>query len=240
MTDLGTTQLLEGFLGFIWVAIAIFIGVRIIFKAKELDRKELITVGLSYIFVSSAWWGVAVQLISYGIFSFPITYIPYLLIANIFVPPGLVCWVYSFSEMVNPYLKKKLLLIYVPFCILWEVLIFIFLFTNPDFVGSFEFPFNSSHGDVIRIFIIIAIFSFVLSGVYFAMQSMKLEDPEIKWKGRFLFAAWISFCIGALMDALLPLIPVILILTRLILITGAIEYYLGFFLPSKFKEWLLQ
>ncbi|MBD3195718.1 MAG: hypothetical protein GF317_11720 [Candidatus Lokiarchaeota archaeon] len=238
--DLTQLQILEGTLGLIWILAAVFIGLRVITKATS-ERKELITVGLSYIFVSSAWWGVGLQFISYGFFDIIIGDILYLLVANIFIPVGLVCWVNSFAEMINPEIKNKLFIIFIPFCLIWEILIFVFAFTNLDLLGSLEGLFNSSHGDVIRYFIIIAILSFVVSGVYFSIRSMSLEDREIKWKGRFLLIAWISFAFGAILDSMIQEVSApLLIFIRLILITGAIEYYLGFFLPNKLKGILIK
>jgi hypothetical protein len=239
-TDLTPIQTLEGILGLIWVLFAIFIGLRIIFKSKTLGRNELIAVGLSYIFVSTAWWGVAFQFLIFGFFSIEISEMVYLFISNAFVPLGLIFWIYSFSEMVDPYLKNKLLTIFIPICILWEILLIIFLNIDIGLVGSVEGLFNSTHGPILRFFIILAIFTFVTTGIFFSIRSMRIEDEEIKWKGRFLFLAWISFGIGAFLDAILPIDALTIILIRALLITGAIEYYLGFFLPNKIKNILLK
>ncbi|TXT53343.1 MAG: conserved membrane protein of unknown function [Promethearchaeota archaeon] len=238
--DLTPNQYLEGIFGLIWVLFAIFIGIRIILKAKSLGRTELIAVGLSYICVSTAWWGVAIQFLVYGLFSIELTEMLYLFISNAFIPVGLLFWVYSFSEMVDPYLKKRLLVIYIPIALLWEILLMIFLFININLVGSVEGLFNSTHGPILRVFIIIAILTFVITGIFFSIRSMRIEDKEIKWKGRFLFLAWISFGVGAFLDAILTLQPLTLILIRILLITGAIEYYLGFFLPKKIKDVLIK
>ena len=69
LADLTQLEILQGSLGLIWVLIAIFIGLKAISRAIAINRtRDLITVGLSYIFVSSAWFGVAFQFISYGFF----------------------------------------------------------------------------------------------------------------------------------------------------------------------------
>ena len=52
LQDLEATEILQGAIGFVWVCIAILIGIRIIIKAIKLKRNELITIGLSYIFIA--------------------------------------------------------------------------------------------------------------------------------------------------------------------------------------------
>jgi hypothetical protein len=80
---------------------------------------------------------------------------------------------------------------------------------------------------------------FLITGIIFAIKSMRLDDPEVQWKGRFLLLAWISFGIGAILDASLPLNALTIIIIRLILISSAIEFYFGFFLPKKISEKLI-
>jgi hypothetical protein len=58
-------EILYGILSVIFVFIAIIIGLRILTKYFELKMKELITVGLALIFLSSAWWGSAFSFLGY-------------------------------------------------------------------------------------------------------------------------------------------------------------------------------
>ena len=75
--------------------------------------------------------------------------------------------------------------------------------------------------------------------MFFSVKSIKVDDPEIKWKGKFLLIAWFSFTIGAILDAALPLTEITLIIVRLILISSSIEFYLGFFLPDQLAKRLI-
>ena len=236
-------QILQGIFGSIWAVIAIIVGLRIIYKAIQLNRNELIAVGLTYILISSAWWGVVIQFISYGFFSIKIPDVLYLLIANIFIPLSLICWIYAFTEIITPFLKKKILIITIIYAAVWELILLILLVVKLEWVGTIN-PANildSSHGNVMRIFILLAVIIFAVTGIYFSIKSMGLEEAEIKWKGRFLLLGWISFTLGALLDALIKThTPFSLIITRIILISSAVEYYLGFFLPTKLKELLIK
>lgn len=236
LQDLNQLEMLEGVFGLVWVLIAIIVGLRIILKAVSLKRKELVTVGLTYIFACSAWWGVAFQFISYGLFDFKLDTLSYLFVANVFIPIGLFCWVYSFCDIMNPNLKKNFLIVITIICFCWEIFLMYFLFTNIEIVGVLEGVFDLKHAISSLFFIILAILTFLITGVIFSLKSMKIDDIEIKWKGRFLLIAWISFTIGAVFDAAITLNAITLIIVRIILISSAIEYYLGFFLPKSFTE----
>ena len=66
----------------------------------------------------------------------------------------------------------------------------------------------------------------------FSIKSIKVDDPEVKLKGKFLLIGFLSFSAASIMDALIADQLIILLIARLILISSAIEYYLGFFLPK--------
>ncbi len=242
--DFSRFQLLQGVLGLIWVIIAVIVGLRILLKSNKLKRRDLIGFGLTYICVSPAWWGTAIQFLSVGFFSLEIQEIAYLFIANLFIPLGLIPWIYAFSTTIIPYRRKEALAIISVIAIIWELtLIFLLISDNVHFVGELNQDniLDFSYGSIMRYFIIGGILIFLLTGAYFSYQSMKLDNPEIKWKGRFLLAGWISFAIGAALDAFIKgHTEFSLIITRVILISSAIEYYLGFFLPSKLKEILIR
>ena len=69
---------------------------------------------------------------------------------------------------------------------------------------------------------------------------MKSDDPEITLKGKFFIVAFVSWAIGAVMDAALPLNIVTLTIARIILISSAIEFYIGFILPKIVKKLFLK
>jgi len=240
LADLTQLELLIGSFALIWVIFATIIGLRIIWKAISLKRNELITVGLSWILLASAWWGVALQFITYGFFNYKLTAFQYLLVANVLLPIAITCWIYSFCQILNPDLKKSLLVVYIIVCAIWEIYLIVGLSINTEIVATIEGTFDSKHTTVSLIFVFFAILSFLITGVIFSIKSMKVDDPEIKWKGRFLLLAWILFTVGALLDAAISPAPVTLIIVRLILITSSIFFYLGFFLPEFIKKSLIK
>ena len=82
--------------------------------------------------------------------------------------------------------------------------------------------------------------SYLISGINFALKTIELSTPEMELRGKLLLIAFPSFCIGAFLDALIPTNAITLIVFRLILISSAIEFYLGFTLPDFIKKSLLK
>lgn len=238
--DLTNLEILQGVFGLIWVIFAIFIGILLIWKAISLNRNDLALVGLTYILITSAWWGVALQFITYGFFDYRLTSFQYLLVANIFIPLAITIWIYAFCQIFNPNLKKSLLIVYVIINVIWVIYMIVALSIDVEWIGTLEGIFDSTQNRIQLIFVMFSIFSFLVTGLIFSIKSMKAENPEIKWKGRFLTLAWILFTLGALLDAALPLTEITLILVRLILIISSILFYMGFFMPEKISKWLIK
>jgi len=65
-----------------------------------------------------------------------------------------------------------------------------------------------------------------------SIKSIKVNNPEVQLKGKILLLGFMSFSIASVLDATVSDITFILIIIRLILISSAVEYYLGFFLPK--------
>jgi hypothetical protein len=121
--------------------------------------------------------------------------------------------------------------------IIFEILFFYFLFTDPTQIGIFETPFLLVYGIYIEIFLIVFLLTVVITGILFGQQTMKSDNPELKLKGKFLIIAFIFFSTGAFMDSI---IPELFMLARIILILSALSFYCGFILPNWIKEKLIE
>jgi hypothetical protein len=88
-------------------------------------------------------------------------------------------------------------------------------------------------------FLILIVILFI-TGNLFAYHSVKSNNPEIKLKGKFLFAAFNSYLIGSIIEAMFHLEPITVVITRLILISSAIEFYLGFITPRRIRHFFLK
>lgn len=233
--DLGTINFLKGSLSLIWVIIAVIIGVRIMIKAITLKRKDLVAVGLTWILISSAWWGVTVQFITLGFFDFKISDAQYLALGNLALPFAAIFWIYAFVIIMDFKKGYIFLIAYIIFNAIWLIITISGLATdNISLIGTVEEEgFDSTHSSLSEIFVYTVIIIFLITGIIFSVKSIRTGDPEIKLKGYFLLVAWILFTLGGLLDSGLENpTPVSLIIVRLILIVSAICYYLGWFLPK--------
>ncbi|MBD3255536.1 MAG: hypothetical protein GF383_10605 [Candidatus Lokiarchaeota archaeon] len=238
--ELTELDILNGTFALIFVIISLFVGFRIFFKYFSLKRKELITVGLSWIFLSSGWWGAGFSFLSVILFDLPFTPLLYIALGNIFVPIAILTWIYSFATMVYPDLKNKIMVIFLLICIPYEIVLIYFLITDLSVIGVFKGIFFYQPSLLAMSFQIFAVLVALITGIIFSKKSLHSEDQRIRWKGRFLLMAFIFFTLGSVLDAALTISPAILVIGRLILAASAFEYYLGFLLPEKIADWLIK
>ena len=239
ITELSQLELLQGSFTLIYVLISLIIGILFCGKYFSTKRIEHITLGFSWIFLSSAWWGTTMQFLSIVLFSKTISLFLWMFLANVGIPIAILFWIYSISHIMYKENEKQILLLFMAICVPYEIILLALLFTDPNLVGTQVATFNTISKPYIIVFQLFAIFTAFLTGVVFSIKSMKVDDKEIKWKGRILLIAFISFLIGTIGDALLALSEVPLVIVRLILISSSIEYYLAWFLPDRLKEWLI-
>ncbi|MBD3253756.1 MAG: hypothetical protein GF383_01620 [Candidatus Lokiarchaeota archaeon] len=240
LESLTQLELSLGLFTFIWTLISLLVGVRIFSKYFSQKQKELLTVGLAWIFLSSAWWGSAFSFLSIIISNQPLDTFSFLFLGNFFLPIAICCWIYSFCNLGFPSIKKILLPVYLVICVIFDIFLLVFLFTDPRIVGSVEGNFYSQPNLFALVFQLFAAATTIVTGLIFSIDSIKSDDSKVKLKGKFLLLAFVSFTIGALFDAAIPLNIVSLVIVRLILISSGIEYYLGFLMPDKLAKALLK
>jgi hypothetical protein len=158
--------------------------------------------------------------------------------------PALIFWFYSFTELAVVSYKKEIRYVSIIFFIILELITISILIIDYELIGS-PIPGKSyeySHTTLNLVVDLIALVLVLITGILFSHQSMLSENIKIKWKGRFLLISFISFTIGSIMNGLLhiiiPMNALSIILIRIILISSAIEYYLGFFLPDVILKYL--
>ena len=223
---------INGIFTLIFIGMSIFLGIRILLKYNSLKRKELITIGLAWIFLTSAWWGGSTSFLSVIFTGERLDAFTFLLLSNVFIPIALICWIYSLTHIFYPEKEKLIsLCVFLIYCI-YDILILILLLIDPELVGQIAGDINSLPTLIPQIFQISAIITALLTGLLFSIKSIRVDSPEIQLKGKILLIGFISFSIAAVLDATVSDITLFLIVIRLILISSAIEYYLGFFLPK--------
>jgi len=224
---------------FVFIGLHLFIGIKIILKYFSDPKKEFISVGLAWIFLSMIWWGVPFYMISVFLKArFPDAL--YLTVGLGMPMIALLFWIISVSSLVLPKYKKLIILIFSIICISYEAFFFIFLFQNQEIIGYVlgGFYFYPS------LITLIAVFFISIVGLIFACllarELLKAEDRRVNLKGKFLILAFITLIIGAILEIFLPLELLTFVFARSILLIAAILYYFGFFLPDRIANLVIK
>ena len=122
---------------------------------------------------------------------------------------------------------------------IFDIILFFIVVTDVSSFGTYITSIDFSWSLTFSLYLFLLIIVIFITGVIFAWKSLKSDNPEISLKGKFLLIAFISFTIGAILDAL-PILPISGVIARFILISSAIEYYIGFMLPDRIKKLFLK
>ncbi|MFX0075202.1 MAG: hypothetical protein ACFE96_07160 [Candidatus Hermodarchaeota archaeon] len=238
----GLTQIdiLTGIFSSIFAIVCIIMGVIIISKYFKLKNKELFTFGLTWIFLGSSWWGTSLSFFNYLFFDVAYDITMLLFIGEVFFPLTVIFWMYSFSVLLYPNTKKKITIIFTLIVAIYEIFLIYFIFNAPTIIaiefGMFDTQYNL-FGLAYQGFAYIVS---IVTGLLFSVQSIKSENPVVKWKGRFILLAIVTFSIAAVFQTLLPTNTIAIILVYILLIISVFEFYLGFLLPERLKNWLIK
>ena len=239
---LGPLDIANGILGLIFVAITIIVGLSIIIKYFDTKNINLLYVGLAWILFCSGWYGTSVSfIVSFfnGGEGLPLEAI--LLINFTPLPIGVISWMIAFTNFIVKEKQKLFLSIIVIISLIFYILLTSYVIFDVNLMAIKESAVDTrSNNPFMALFIAIIILIILVSGIAFAIKTIKIGEPETKWKGIFLLIAFPSFAIGGLLDATVPTTPLSLVVFRLLLMTSAIEFYLGFILPKKLKNFLIK
>ena len=230
--ELSQFEIYQGSLSLVFVILSIILGLRIISKYFSLNKIVFVTIGLTWIFLTSGWWGSSFAFLLFILFNIEISPQLYIFLENGFVPLALILWIYSFTTLVYSKIKKQLLSIYLVLCVVYEMYLIYFSIVDYTVIAIMTSRFNSEHNNVALIFTIFAILTAILTGILFVKESMKSEDKKVRLKGKFLLLAFILFTGGALVDVF-AVDPIGLFIARIILVISAFSYYLGFLIPDR-------
>jgi hypothetical protein len=238
--SLEALDILNGVFSLIFVAISLLVGFIILSRYFKYKERIYFLVGATWVLIASPWWPSSLSFLVALSNDVGISPEAYFLIGNTLVPLAIILWLLAFTEFLYSEKRKLILLIFTVIGIIFEIIFFISLFLDPDFIGTLNPPVDANYKSFIMIFLVLFLLIVVVTGFLFANLSLKSEDPEVKLKGKLLIDAYIAFSIGALLDSSIPLDPMMIIITRLILIGSAVCWYGGFLLPKWMKKYLLK
>ena len=249
-------DILQGTLSLAFVLISFVIGVIIISKYGKHRNRLFLLVGICWLMLSTLWLPEAGSFLMSLSIQQTLAIEWYFIMGNVFVPVALICWVIAYTDMINKQKQKLATVLIVIFSIVFEGLFFYYFFLDVSLIGVINplRPFSADLGYFLTILLLISFLILFFTGIKFARRSIKSENREVRLKGKLLLYAFIAFTIAALlekvarsiligtvfMDPTLPFLSVMLVVVRMLLISGAIAFYGGFLLPRWMKEIFMQ
>jgi hypothetical protein len=233
---LTTIEIVNGILALIWATISIIIGIIIASRYRKYKQNVLIYVGLSWIGIANGWFPTSISFILALTTGNGLTPVMYFLIGNAFIPVTLFIWMIVITELMYKEKQKVILLIFAIIGILFDIYLIYYLINDPSVIGELQGPVDVQYKSITALYLIFILLTTLVTGLLFAREAMKSDKAETRLKGKFLAAAFISYTIGAITDAVAPLNFITLPLIRILLITSAIEFYIGWMLPEMIKN----
>ncbi len=233
---LSNIEILNGILLIIYCGISITVGVRIILKYFKNKEINYLYAGLTWIFLVWPWFPAIISFIMILLGGGGLSSPMYSLIGNLLIPIGLILWIIFFSELI--YKDKQIIMVSltVIYSIIFYIFLFYFLFTDPIVLGEVKGNIDFEVGFWVTIFYITILVILLVTGIVFAVASLKFDSPEYKLRGKLLLFAYIFYILGSAIDALIPQDFLILIISRSFQIIGAFLFYLAFHMPNWLKK----
>ncbi|MFX1259634.1 MAG: hypothetical protein ACFFAN_17405 [Promethearchaeota archaeon] len=243
MAGLSPIDIANGLFSLIFVSISTIVGINIALKYLKSRQRTLLFVGFSWVLIASPWWPSSVSfLIAFFSGGQGLSIEAYLLLGNVLVPLFIILLVATFTDIYFHDKQKIILLVFAILGIFIEIYLvyYIFVLKEPEALGVLQGSVDIEFQGFLRYYLLFSILQVLVMGSLIALNSIRSDTPEIKLRGKFLFAAFIFWSIGAICDAAVPLSFITLTIIRLILISSAIEFYFGFILPDWIKNLLLK
>jgi hypothetical protein len=237
MVNLTPLDILNGTTGLLTFGISLIIGLTIVSKYFKYKDRVFLLVGIVAILITEPWWPSSIGFLVI-LAGGELTTELFVILANIFIPLSVFLWLTAFTDLKYKREQKRVLRLAALYGVLYEVFFFILFFTNISLLGEIGTggTFDTNYGLFIILNQISLLLVVLVTGNIFARESLKSDNREIRLKGRLLILAFYFFMLGAILDVLSPMSPVLLVLARLILITAAIAFYGGFILPDWMKK----
>ncbi|MFX1280065.1 MAG: hypothetical protein ACFFA3_11650 [Promethearchaeota archaeon] len=234
LAQLSALEIFYGSFTFASVIISTILGLLIALKYREHKRVELLLVGITWILLASPYWSDAIQFLLVTIADIEMNSALYYFLANAFIAPIHITWVYTFTKLLFQQYKKELLLFFSIEAVVFEIAFLIVFFIDPNLIGDQQSVFVVEWAIWVQIYLLFSIIIFLLTGFLFARASIKSTEEDIRLKGKFLIIAFLSFTIGTIIDVVAADAPteITILLARIFVIFSSICFYIGFTLPK--------
>jgi hypothetical protein len=211
-----------------------------IFKYFKYKIRELIFAGVTWCIITSPFWADIVSYLWYLAFNSHLSDFLYFLLCIGLIPIAHVTWMVFFTSFFLKKYQKEIVSAFLIEAIIFEVVFMFFLIVEPSNVAT-RIPLTSVEWTpFILIYLFTSILLFLLTGITFTLQCFNSESEDTRLKGKFLLIAFISFIIGVIVEIIPFFFEFKYVLSRIIILSAAVEFYIGFILPSQIKKIFLK
>lgn len=234
-------EILHSSFSLVAIVISILIGLIIISKYFKFKQRNFLLIGIFWTGLTFPWLPTAITFIMVLTVGRGLPVQGYILIGIMILPLTVLCGLTAFTSLLGVKRKRRraILLSVLVFNLVYESLIIYFLIRNVDIIARLADVLTIQWSIFSQIYFIINLVLFLVTGILFSRKSLQSESKEIRFKGKLLMAAFISFTIGTVLDFAIPN-PITYIIARLILLSSSIEFYIGFLLPEGIKRLLIK
>ena len=220
------------------VIISTVLGILIALKYKKYGKVDYLAVGITWLLLASPYWSDAIQFISVMIGGIQIPTNLYYFLANAFIAPMYITWIFTLTNILFVKRKKILLTIFSIIAVVFETLFLIVFFINPNLIGEQKSAFVVEWAIWIQIYLLLSIALLLITGFLFARASLKAGQADVRIKGIFLLIAFVSFTVATVIDVIGADNPneITILLARTFLIFSSLCFYIGYTLPKFVKN----
>jgi hypothetical protein len=232
--------LVLGITTLIYVIVTLFISGKMIYRGIKVEMKTISYVGFSYIGVASCWFGVALNFLTIILLNTLPPWELHFFVHGGIVTIALIFWVIAMSELLTMSKNKQIIIKRAAIIIgvLIEIIYIIIIFTKMSWLGTPVAPIQIVYGPFSYGYLMADLIIFLFFGFWFVKESLKADDPKIKLKGKFLASSFIVFTIASVLEVFVKEIW-IFVIARIIVMSSAILFYIGFLLPTKIEKFFL-
>ncbi len=224
------------FLLFHWI-----VGLKIISTYFHYKQPSFLHVGIGWIGASMVWIGVVIDFLSLLLFDVPTPLTVHLLVIGGALPFTQLAWVAGITSLTmdDESTRKKLLIIGTIIALIFSTVYIYFSITNPIIWGEKITPIQVKLSFYNQLHYAVEIMVFMVPALWFSKKSLSSANPEIKLKGKVLT---FTFVLSIVMTSLELLSTGVLIylIARTMAVIVSILFYLGFMLPSWFKDMIIK
>lgn len=232
---LSVIVILNGLFSILLIIVFLIVGFKIISKYREKNNSMFLLIGFAWIGISEPWWPSAINFLIILFNGKGLSLEMYLVLNNAFLPFFLLFWLLAIANMTEIKRKKILIGLYLLIGLTIEIIMLYLLFTEPSRVGILLSPVDVDFGPITIVHIVFNLSIFMISGFWFSYQTLKLDEPVNKLRGKILLTAFILFLVGAVLETLYTIPP-----NRIIILLSAITFYIGFMMPERIKIYFIR